>query len=52
MLYLSCIRIGKPGAGLGWTEPRMEEFVGLVDRRKHMRGYVGGVRKRDCKFGK
>merc|ERR1711862_329869 len=51
-VYNNWTRIGKPGAGLGWTEPRMEEFVGLVDRRKHMRGYVGGVRKRDCKFGK
>merc|ERR1711875_174608 len=51
-VYNNWTRIGKPGAGLGWTEPRMEEFVGLVDMRKHMRGYVGGVRKRDCKFGK
>merc|ERR1711931_450378 len=34
--------VGNAGAGLGWTEPRMEEFVGLVDRRKHLRGYVGG----------
>merc|ERR1712098_73641 len=49
-VYNNWTRIGKPGAGLGWTEPRMEEFVGLVDRRKHLRGYVGGIRKRDCKF--
>ena len=44
------VRTGKPGAGLGWTEPRMEAVVGLVDRRLHLRGYVGGVRKRDSKF--
>ena len=44
------VRIGKPGAGLGWTEPRMESVVGLVDRRLHLRGYVGGVRMRDSKF--
>ena len=51
-MFFSCDRIGKPGAGLGWTEPRMEEFVGLVDRRKHLPGYVGGVKKRECKFEK
>merc|ERR1711970_1274997 len=51
-VYNNWTRIGKPGAGLGWTEPRMEEFVGLVDRRKHLPGYVGGVKKRDSKFQK
>merc|ERR1711874_333876 len=49
-VYNNWTRIGKPGAGLGWTEPRMESVVGLVDRRLHLRGYVRGVRKRDSKF--
>ena len=43
-------RSNKPGAGLGWTEPRMESFLGLVDKRLHLPGYVGGVKKRDSKF--
>eukprot|EP00091_Calanus_sinicus_P016567 TRINITY_DN359_c0_g1_i4.p1 TRINITY_DN359_c0_g1~~TRINITY_DN359_c0_g1_i4.p1 ORF type:complete len:169 (-),score=46.85 TRINITY_DN359_c0_g1_i4:65-571(-) len=43
-------RSTKPGAGLGWTEPRMEAFLGLVDRRLRLPGYVGGVKKRDSKF--
>merc|ERR1739848_435558 len=40
----------KPGAGLGWTEPRMEKFIGQVDRRKLLPGYIGGVRLRDSVF--
>ena len=40
----------KPGAGLGWTEPRCESALGLVDIRLHIPGYVGGVKKRDSKF--
>ena len=44
------LRSNKPGAGLGWTEPRVESFLGLVDRRLHLHGYVGGVKKRDSKF--
>merc|ERR1712055_790120 len=40
-------RSGKPGSGLGWMEPRMESFIGLVDRRKKLRGYIGGVKKRE-----
>eukprot|EP00091_Calanus_sinicus_P021463 TRINITY_DN636_c0_g1_i3.p1 TRINITY_DN636_c0_g1~~TRINITY_DN636_c0_g1_i3.p1 ORF type:complete len:137 (-),score=37.20 TRINITY_DN636_c0_g1_i3:148-558(-) len=40
----------KPGAGLGWTEPRHESSLGLVDIRLHLPGYVGGVKKRDSKF--
>merc|ERR1719318_974477 len=45
------LRRYKPGAGLGWTEPRMEYFIGMVDRRKFLPGYVGGVRLRDTIFG-
>merc|ERR1711970_118156 len=43
-------RSGKPGSGLGWMEPRMESFIGLVDRRKKLRGYIGGVKKRESIF--
>jgi hypothetical protein len=43
-------RNNKPGAGLGWTEPRMESYIGMVDRRLHLPGYIGGVKKRDSKF--
>merc|ERR1711892_112022 len=43
-------RFGKPGAGLGWTEPRCESALGMVDRRMNLRGYVGGIKKRDSKF--
>merc|ERR1712002_61479 len=43
-------RSGKPGSGLGWMEPRMEAFIGLVDRRKTLRGYIGGVKKRESIF--
>jgi hypothetical protein len=35
------------GAGVGWKEPRMESFLGLVVRRLHLQGYFGGVKKRD-----
>ena len=41
------LRNSKPGAGLGWTEPRNEEAIGLVDRRRHLPGYIGGVKKRE-----
>ena len=41
----------KPGAGIGWTEPRMEYFIGRVDVRKTLPGYVGGVKLRDTIFG-
>ena len=44
------LRSNKPGAGLGWTEPRNESSLGLVDRRLHLQGYIGGVKKRDSKF--
>eukprot|EP00092_Neocalanus_flemingeri_P035986 GFUD01039184.1.p1 GENE.GFUD01039184.1~~GFUD01039184.1.p1 ORF type:complete len:191 (+),score=33.81 GFUD01039184.1:57-575(+) len=43
-------RSNKPGAGIGWTEPRMESFIGMVDRRKRLPGYVGGVKLRDSVF--
>ena len=46
---LSC---NKPGAGIGWTEPRTESFIGIVDRGKRLPGYVGGVKFRDTVFGK
>ena len=41
----------KPGAGIGWTEPRMEYFIGMVDIRKRLPGYVGGVKLRDSLLG-
>merc|ERR1712128_321522 len=44
-------RSNKPGAGIGWTEPRMESYLGMVDRRKRLPGYVGGVKLRDSIFG-
>jgi len=40
----------KPGSGLGWTEPRMEAFIGCVDKRLSLKGYIGGVKKRESKF--
>merc|ERR1712071_108070 len=40
----------KPGAGIGWTEPRNEAALGLVDRRRHLPGYIGGVKIRDSIF--
>merc|ERR1712183_122571 len=40
----------KPGAGLGWMEPRMESFLGLLDRRRTLRGYIGGVKIRESQF--
>ena len=40
----------KPGAGIGWTEPRNEAAMGLFDIRKHLKGYIGGVKKRDTMF--
>merc|ERR1712226_965472 len=40
----------KPGAGIGWTEPRNEAAIGLFDIRKHLKGYIGGVKKRDTMF--
>eukprot|EP00092_Neocalanus_flemingeri_P035987 GFUD01039185.1.p1 GENE.GFUD01039185.1~~GFUD01039185.1.p1 ORF type:complete len:173 (+),score=23.77 GFUD01039185.1:56-574(+) len=43
-------RSNKPGAGIGWTEPRVESFIGMVDRRKRLPGYVGGVKLRDSVF--
>lgn len=41
------VRKKKPGAGIGWTEPRKEAVIGLVDIRLSLPGYVGGVKKRD-----
>jgi len=43
-------RSNKPGSGLGWTEPRKESFIGLVDRRLTLKGYIGGVKKRESAF--
>lgn len=40
-------RINKPGAGIGWTEPRHEASLGFVDRRRHLPGYVGGKKLRE-----
>ena len=40
----------KPGAGLGWKEPRNENALGLMDVRKRLPGYIGGVKKRDSMF--
>ena len=49
--YRQPFRSYKPGAGIGWTEPRMESFIGMVDIRKRLPGYVGGVKLRDSVFG-
>jgi len=40
-------RCNKPGAGLGWIEPRHEPSLGYSDKRRHIPGYIGGVRLRD-----
>jgi len=41
----------KPSTTLGLrTIPRAEAFIGFVDVRKKLRGYIGGVKKRECKF--
>jgi len=45
------IQTTKPYNGIGWTEPRAEDVLGFVDRRKHLPGYVGGRRLRDTVFG-
>merc|ERR1712168_111546 len=37
----------KPGAGIGWTEPRNENAIGFMDIRKKLRGYIGGVKIRE-----
>jgi len=42
----------KPGAGLGWTQPRKERVIGQVDIRKTLPGYIGGVKIRDSIFGR
>jgi len=41
------IQTTKTYNGIGWTEPRAEEVLGFVDRRKHLPGYVGGRRLRE-----
>merc|ERR1711863_162196 len=48
--YRTYFRRAKPGAGLGWTQPRMEHVIGCVDRRKTLPGYIGGVKIRDSVF--
>jgi len=40
-------RCNKPGSGLGWIEPRHEPSLGYADKRRHIPGYIGGVRLRD-----
>ena len=41
----------RPGTGLGLkTEPRKEAFIGCVDRRLTLKGYIGGVKKRESAF--
>merc|ERR1712241_304332 len=40
----------KPGAGLGWTEPRKENVIGCMDIRRRLPGYIGGVKIRDSMF--
>merc|ERR1711973_111741 len=41
-------RTNKPYIGM--TEPRAESFIGMVDVRKRLPGYIGGKRARDCAF--
>ena len=41
------LRSIKPWSGIGWTEPRNEATMGMVDIRKTLHGYVGGVKMRD-----
>merc|ERR1712150_435000 len=36
------IQTTKTYNGIGWTEPRAEDVLGFVDRRRHLPGYVGG----------
>jgi len=50
-LMLQFQRDRRPGTGLGLkTEPRKEAFIGCVDRRLTLRGYIGGVKKRESAF--
>ena len=50
VIFLLYYTRSKPGAGLGWMEPRMESFLGLMDRRRTLRGYIGGVKIRESQF--
>merc|ERR1712098_248888 len=41
------LRAIKPWSGIGWTEPRREATMGMVDIRKTLHGYVRGIKMRD-----
>ena len=40
----------KPGSGIGWTEPRKEYFIGLVDIRLSLKGKLGEDKYFSCKI--
>merc|ERR1712130_601211 len=42
--YLGEVRTNKTSSCLGWTEPRVEYYIGMTDIRKRLPGYIGGVR--------
>ena len=48
--FLRLFRRQKPGAGIGWTEPRNEKAIGFMDIRKTLKGYIGGVKIRESLF--
>ena len=50
IIFSSNFSLQKPGGGIGWTDPRNEKAIGFTDIRKKLKGYIGGVKKRDTMF--
>ena len=48
--FICNFSLNKPGKGIGWTDPRNEKAIGFLDIRKQLKGYIGGVKKRDTMF--